>query len=474
MSALWTHEEAAAATGGESTSGWQASGVSIDSRTIAPGDLFVAIRGDSVDGHAYVGSAFEKGAAAAMVARGRAEATPGGPLLIVADTDEGLRGLGRAARIRARATFVGVTGSVGKTGTKEMIAAMLEPLGPTARTIGNLNNHWGLPLSLARMPRDSAYGVFELGMNHAGEIAALSATLRPHIAVITTVESVHLEFFQSEEAIADAKGEIFGGMDGNGAAVLNRDNRHFDRLRDHAEAAGLSRISSFGSDPAADVRLIDVTLLPDASEVHASVHGKRVDYRLGAPGRHLVHNSLAAIAAVRLAGADPAEAARRLADFRAMSGRGMQCEIAIDGGRFRLIDESYNASPASMRAAIEVLGRCPCGPGGRRIAVLGDMLEVGTTAPDLHAALAPVLAANGVAIVIAAGKHMKRLADALPPDIDAWHGPHSEAIRDRVLEAVRPGDVVMVKGSLGSRMVPIARALRELGRMVDKCESERT
>lgn len=467
MTALWTHVEAAAATAGENTAAWTATGVSIDSRTTRPGDLFVAIKGDNTDGHAYVDSAIERGAAAAMISRTHAAAAQSHPLLRVDDTDAGLRSLGRAARDRTDATVIGVTGSVGKTGTKEMIAAMLEPLGPTARTTGNLNNHWGLPLSLARMPRDSAFGVFELGMNHAGEIAALSAILRPDIAVITTVESVHLEFFASEEAIADAKGEIFSAMGRDGAAVLNRDNRHYERLRSHAEAAGLSRICAFGSDRAADVRLVDASLAPDHSEVRANVAGTPVTYTLGAPGRHLVLNSLAAIAAAHLAGAEPAAAAQRLADFHAMKGRGMQAKITIAGGSFRLIDESYNASPASMRAAIEVLGRTPCGPNGRRIAVLGDMLEVGRTAPDLHAALAPSLVANGVSIVLAAGRHMKHLTDALPNGIESFHGPNSEAIRERVLETVRPGDVVMVKGSLGSRMVPIARALRELGETAD-------
>jgi UDP-N-acetylmuramoyl-tripeptide--D-alanyl-D-alanine ligase len=463
MTALWTHDEAAAATGGENTGPWQANGVSIDSRSLAKGDLFIAIKGDSTDGHAYVGGALRNGAAAAMVTRAHGATEQAAPLLLVDDTDAGLRGLGRAARDRAQATFIGVTGSVGKTGTKEMIASMLETRGPTARNTGNLNNHWGLPLSLARMPRDSVYGVYELGMNHAGEIAVLSDILRPDIAVITTVESVHLEFFPSEDAIADAKGEIFSAMDRSGAAVLNRDNRHYERLRRHAEAAGLSQIRTFGSHDAADVRLVDADLASDHSTVRATIDGAPIAYTLGAPGRHLVLNSLAAITVAQLAGADPASAAQRLAGFQAMTGRGMQADIAIDGGSFRLIDESYNASPASMRAAFDVLGRSACGPNGRRIAVLGDMLEVGATAPDLHAALAPALVGNDVAVVIAAGKHMKRLVEALPESIDAFHGPDSDAIRTRVLATIRPGDVVMVKGSLGSKMVPIAHALRELG-----------
>ena len=462
--ALWTHADAAAATAGRVASAWTAEGVSIDSRTVKPGDLFIAIRGDNSDGHRFVGDALAKGAAAAMVAEDWSGGSGREQLLIVRDTDAGLADLAHAARGRSKAKFVGVTGSVGKTSTKEMLALALGSLGKTAATQGNLNNHWGLPLSLARMPRDAEFGIFEIGMNHAGEIEPLSRILRPDVAVITTVESVHLEYFGSEEAIADAKAEIFAGMAADGAAVLNRDNRHFGRLRRYATAAGLQRVCSFGTARDADVRLDSLTSKDQASEISATLDGNAVDYRLGAPGKHLAMNSLAVLGAIHMIGADYRRALSALASFRPMKGRGERHAIRLDKGSFTLIDESYNASPASMRAAIDMLGSAERGVKGRTIAVLGDMLELGPTAAAQHAALAADLARNGVDIVITAGPNMASLAEALPKAITSHHGADSDAIRSVVLDLVRPGDVVMVKGSYGSRMIPIAEALLALDR----------
>jgi UDP-N-acetylmuramoyl-tripeptide--D-alanyl-D-alanine ligase len=462
--ALWTHAEAATATAGRTSSAWTADGVSIDSRTVKPGDLFVAIRGDNSDGHRFVHDALAKGAAAAMVAESWDGASDTEPLLVVRDTDAGLAGLARAARARTNATFVGVTGSVGKTSTKEMLALALGALGKTAATQGNLNNHWGLPLSLARLPRDAKFGIFEIGMNHAGEIEPLSRILRPHAAVITTVESVHLEYFGSEEAIADAKAEIFTGMAADGAAVLNRDNRHFERLRRHATAAGLQRICSFGTARDADVRLDSLASKGQASDIGATVDGKTIEYRLGAPGKHLAMNSLAVLGTLRMIGADYRRALAALAGFRPMKGRGERHSIRLGKGSFTLIDESYNASPASMRAAIDMLGAAERGAMDRTIAVLGDMLELGPTAAAQHAALAADLVRNGIDIVITAGPNMACLAKALPKTITSHHGADSEAIRSIVLDLVRAGDVVMVKGSYGSRMIPIAEALLALDR----------
>ena len=463
MTGLWTHQDAAAATGGQSSAAWSANGVSIDSRSLQQGDLFIAIHGDNSDGHAYVPDALAKGAAAAMVARDRRINPDTGPLLVVDDTDNGLRDLGRAARDRVSARIVGVTGSVGKTGTKEMLSRALSAQGPTASTQGNLNNHWGLPLSLARMPQDTAFGVYELGMNHAGEIAPLSNLLRPDVAIITTVEAVHLEYFPSEDAIADAKAEIFYGMNDRGAAVLNIDNRHYARLRAHAEAAGLQRICTFGADPAADIHLTDMVIDEDQAQVTATIGGEALHYVLGAPGRHWVLNSLAVLGAVRIIGADYHSAAAELADYRPMAGRGERQTVVLSEGSFLLIDESYNASPASMRAAIDVLGAAGGDNGGRRIAVLGDMLEIGPTAPEAHASLADSLAQNGIHIAIMAGENMAHLAASLPKSIQAHHGADSDAIQQLVLDTVQAGDVVMVKGSLGSRMIPIADALRARG-----------
>jgi UDP-N-acetylmuramoyl-tripeptide--D-alanyl-D-alanine ligase len=461
--ALWTHRDAAAATSGHATAPWTASGVSIDSRSITPGDLFIAIRGDNSDGHRFVRDALAKGAAAAMVADDWRDTPPGAPLLVVRNTDAGLADLARAARARAGAKIVGVTGSVGKTSTKEMLALVLGRLGKTAATQGNLNNHWGLPLSLARLPRGAGFGVFEIGMNHPGEITPLSKLLRPDAAIITTVEAVHLEYFESEEAIADAKAEIFAGMNADGAAVLNYDNRHFDRLRRHAEAAGLRRICSFGSAREANVRLVSISSDDQGSDIAAAMDDQVFVYRLGAPGRHLAANSLAVLGAVTMLGADIRPCLEALAGFHAMKGRGERRIVRIENGSFTLIDESYNASPASMRAAIEVLGAAGRGRAGRTIAVLGDMLELGAGADDAHAALAADIARNGIDIVVTAGPRMAMLAKALPKNLVSHHGSDSEAIRRVVLDLVRPDDVIMVKGSYGSRMIPIAEALAALG-----------
>lgn len=460
--ALWTHTEAAAATKGRASGEWSATGVSIDSRSLAPGDLFIAIRGDNSDGHAYVDAALANGACAAMVRSDWSDAPKGAPLLVVDNTDVGMADLGRAARARTDAKIVGVTGSVGKTSTKEMLAVALGAIGKTTATQGNLNNHWGLPLSLARLPRDAEFGVFELGMNHAGEIEPLSLMVRPDVAVITTVEAVHLEFFENEEGIADAKAEIFAGMTADGIAVLNRDNRHFDRLADAAKSAGLSRICSFGTARDATVRLVSISSDDDGSDIAAAIGDEVLVFRLGAPGQHLAMNSLAVLGALHSLGIDHRRAARALDSFHPMKGRGQRHSVRLDDGDFTLIDESYNASPASMRAALEVLGAATRGPDGRTIAVLGDMLEIGETAPEAHASLAADVARNGVEIVVTAGTNMENLAKALPKNISSFHGADSEAIQDRVLDIVRTGDVVMVKGSLGSRMIPIAEALLAL------------
>lgn len=461
--ALWTHTEAADATKGRAVGTWSATtGVSIDSRTVAPGDLFIAIRGDNSDGHAYVQDALAKGAAAAMVAEDWPDAPADAPLIVVGNTDTGMADLARAARKRTKARIVGITGSVGKTSTKEMLSLALGALGKTAATEGNLNNHWGLPLSLSRLPRDVAFGIFELGMNHPGEIEPLSKILEPEVAIITAVEAVHLEYFENEEGIAEAKAEIFAGMSADGAAVLNRDNRHFELLRQRADKAGIGNICSFGTSKDADARLVSISTGDDGSDIAAAIGGQVLLYRLGAPGQHLAMNSLAVLAAAHTLGVDKHRAMQALGEFRAMKGRGERHTIQLDDGHFTLIDESYNASPASVRAALEVLGATERGPGGRTIAVLGDMLEIGDTAEAAHAALAADVARNGVEIVVTAGPLMQNLSRALPKNITAFHGADSAAIRDMVLDLARPGDVIMIKGSYGSRMIPIAEALRAL------------
>jgi len=450
MSALWTAAEAAAATGGRSTGAWVAQGVSIDSRSLVPGDLFVALKGPKFDGHQFTAEAFGKGAAAAMVAMAMPDIAK--PLLVVADTQVGLENLGRAARARAAAKVIGVTGSVGKTGTKEALRHALERQGATHASTGSLNNQWGVPLSLARMPRDTAYGVFEMGMNHPGEIDALTRLVRPDVAIITTIEPAHLGFFRSVEAIADAKAEIFNGMDPRGCAVLNRDNPYFERLAGRAKTAGVGRIIDFGAHVDAAVHLIDCHLHASASAVTASVQGEIVDYCLSLPGRHWVMNSLAVLAAVKAAGGDVGTAAAAMATLEPMAGRGLRCKIAANGGEALLIDESYNASPASMLAAIAVLSASQPQGGGRRIAVLGDMLELGADAARLHADLAGPLQEAGVDLVFTVGETMRALHDALPARRRGGHAATAAEMGETVARRLKAGDVVMVKGSYGSRM----------------------
>lgn len=466
-SPLWTADEAATAVGGTlspaASKPWQASGVSIDSRTVGPGDLFVALKGPSFDGHDFVADALNRGASAAVIHRRVDGLAANAPVVTVADTMRALEDLGRAARVRCPAKIVAVTGSVGKTGTKEALRFVLERQGTVSASQGNLNNQWGLPLSLARLPRDAAFGVLEMGMNHAGEILPLSRLARPHVAVITTVEAVHSEFFAGVDAIADAKAEIFEGVEPGGAAILNRDNPQFERLSRAARAKKIQRILAFGSTRACEVRLIDAGLGPEGSSVEAEICGETITYRLAIPGRHWVMNSLAVLAAVSAAGADVIRAAAALSGVSAMKGRGQRHRVALDGGTFTLVDESYNASPASVRAALEALGRMQPATGGRRIAVLGDMLELGSAAQVLHESLADSVVENGIDLMFAAGPNMSRLWSTLPKPVRGETAAISAELAPTVAAAVRPGDVVTVKGSLGSRMGVVVEALLALG-----------
>jgi len=463
VSPLWTSEEAVAATGGCVTRPWRASGVSIDTRTLAPGDLFVALDGDRLDGHDYVADALARGAAAALVHRVPEGVAGDAPLLVVTDTLAGLRALGAAARARTGARVVAVTGSVGKTGTKEALRLVLGAQGATHASAGNLNNHWGAPLSLARLPREAEFAVFELGMNHAGEIAPLTRLVRPHVAVITAIEPAHTAFFRSIEGIADAKAEIFLGLEPGGVAVLNRDNDQYARLAAAARAAGVTRIVSFGTaGERPDVRLVVAEPEATSSRVVAMVGDHRVDYRIGAPGRHWIVNSLGVLGVVHALGADVDAAAAALAGVEVPAGRGRRITIRTSEGPILLIDESYNASPAAMRAAFEVLALAVPGRGGRRIAVLGDMLELGGDAPALHAGLADALAGHPIDLVYATGPDMAHLYRRLPSARRGGHASTAAAMAPLIAEVVRPGDVVMVKGSFGMGMAEIVRRLLTL------------
>jgi UDP-N-acetylmuramoyl-tripeptide--D-alanyl-D-alanine ligase len=459
MMPLWGAREAAAATGGRAVGEWQAAGVSIDSRSLVAGDLFVALAGPNFDGHNFVADALKKGAAAAIVAKSPQGIDAEAPLLTVADTQRALEDLGRAARTRTEAQIIAVTGSVGKTGTKEALRHALAPQGRTFATAGSLNNQWGVPLSLARMPQDTSYGIFELGMNHPGEIDSLSRMVRPDIAVITTIEPAHLGFFPSVEAIADAKAEIFNGMDAEGAAILNRDNAFYDRLAAAARDRGLSRIIAFGAHREAAVRLVRCRLDAGASAVTAAVSGETIDYSIALPGRHWVMNSLAVLAAVKAVGADIGAAANAMATLSALDGRGKRYHIDIPGGKIELIDESYNASPASMRAAFAVLGAVKPGVGGRRIAVLGAMLELGENSRRLHAELAAPLIDAKVALVFTLGEDMTALDAALPARRRGGHAQSVDELEAMLAKRLKPGDVITVKGSHGSRVYELVARL---------------
>ena len=469
---LWTAGEVAAAIGGRWATGAVAgelpiTGVSIDSRTLAPGDLFFALVGPTHDGHDHVAKALAAGAGAAVVHRIPAALPADSRLLLVGDTMAALEALGAAARACSTARFVAITGSVGKTGTKEALRRALELQAPTYASQGNLNNQWGVPLSLARMPRGITYGVFELGMNHAGEISALTRQVKPEISIITTIEPAHLEFFGSVAAIAEAKAEIFEGMPASGVAILNRDNAQYALLAGKAKAQKLSRIVGFGRHPEAKARLLDCSLHSTCSAVSASIMGETLDYCIGVPGLHWVLNSLAVLAAVKSLGADVSAAAASFAKLAAPKGRGERKRIGLPGGALYMIDESYNASPAAMRAAIAVLAGSTTEAGGRRIAVLGDMRELGEGAARLHVELAPDLVAAKVDLVFTAGPLSAELAAALPAERRATHAADTAALAPVVAAAVKPGDVVLVKGSLGSRMSVIVDALLALDVGVD-------
>jgi UDP-N-acetylmuramoyl-tripeptide--D-alanyl-D-alanine ligase len=458
---IWTMNEAVTATGGQCEMNWVAQGVSIDSRTVAYGDLFIALVGPNMDGHKFVTQAFERGAVAAVVSRQPDDVDPSLPLLMVEDTQTALEGLGIFARDRVGAHICAVTGSVGKTGTKEALRQTLERSGATHASVASYNNMWGVPLSLARMPRDTAFAIFEIGMNHAGEISPLSRMVRPNVAIVTTVEATHLEFFDGVEGIADAKAEIFEGIEPGGVAILNRDNDQYDRLALAANDAGV-KVVSFGETKAADVHLDRLALHPNCSCVSAHIGAMEATYKIGMPGHHWATNSLAVLAAVEALGADVGLATMALAAMIAPDGRGRRHRISMSNGAFDLIDDSYNASPVSMRAAFKVLAGATVLQGGRRIAVLGEMKELGPDSEQMHIDLAADLEASGVDLVITSGEMMTGLQAALEGVRQGGHCENSVEAADRIVDLIRPGDVVLVKGSLASGMARVIEGLQAL------------
>lgn len=445
MTALWTEGALRAGTGGAFRRAFDASGVSIDSRTLRPGDLFVALQGET-DGHAFVADALARGAAGAMVHR--ADGLPdGAPLLLVDDTLAGLHALGWAGRARFKGKVVAVTGSVGKTTTKEMLRTALSAFGPTHAAEASYNNHWGVPLTLARLPPGAAFCVAEIGMNHAGEIAPLARLAAPHVAVVTAVASAHIGHLGSLEAIADEKASVLEGLEPDGLAVLPGDSPFLARM---AEAAP-GRVITFGQAEGADARLLRT------GPVRARICGADVEFPLGAPGAHMALNAVAALTACAALGLDVSVAAAALSSFVPGAGRGLQ--RTVRDGDILLLDESYNASSASVRAALDVLAALP---GRRRVAVLGDMLELGAFGPAEHAGLAPDVASSAD-LLYACGPLMRHLYDGVPDRRRGAHAPNSAALAPLVAAAVRPGDAVLVKGSLGSRMRLVVAALERPG-----------
>jgi len=466
---LWTAKEAAAATGGKSSGDWIATGVSIDSRTVGKGDLFIALKGDNGDGHAYVADAIKKGASAAVVSEIVAGVDEG-KLLIVSDTMTALQDLGRAARGRTAATVIGITGSVGKTGTKEFLATAFGALGQTHASVKSYNNHWGVPFTLAAMHPGSDYGVFEMGMNHAHEITLLSQMVKPDISIITTIAPVHVGNFENGiEGIAAAKAEILDGMKAGGKIILNRDNEWFEYLQNAAVKKGIE-VYSFGEAKEADARLDNIIEAANGSRITATIGGEKIDYTLQIAGRHIAINSLSALMAVKLSGGDIKKAAAALSRQEPIIGRGKRetLDIGDKNNPVTLIDESYNANPAAMRAAFKVLALVDPGRGGRRIAILGDMLELGADGAKHHAELALPLKAANVDLVYTCGKLMKNLHDALPANQRGIHKESSAELAQIVPDVLVPGDVVMVKGSLGSKMGTIVEALRALPEKIQK------
>lgn len=465
---LWTDKTVAEAAGGRAEGGaFEATRVEIDSRRVRSGDLFVALKGDRFDGHNFIREAFSRGAAAALVSH--LPHNVSGPVVVVKDTLIGLQAMGKYARQRSQAKVVGITGSVGKTSTKEIMQLALSAHGETFASRGNTNNHIGVPLNLANLPPGCLYAVIEMGMNHKGEIAALTQMARPHVAIITGVEAVHLEFFRSVEEIAMAKAEIFAGLAPGGAAVLNADNPHFDLLQRAAVQRKIEHIIACGENKKAECRLDAYRGSLTGCSIRAAIGGKEITYAMQAIGRHWALPSLMALAAVAALKLDPAVSARALLSFSEPVGRGRVTPITIGGKRILLIDDSYNASPASMRAAFAKTAEVweAAGRKGRKVAVLGDMLELGKDTLMLHAELAPSLVRYGFNLVFTAGQRMEALYNALPPTTHSGHAKAPLALLPALKASLQNGDIVLVKGSHGSKAHELAEALIEEAQPVE-------
>ncbi|MGV8948459.1 MAG: UDP-N-acetylmuramoyl-tripeptide--D-alanyl-D-alanine ligase [Candidatus Paracaedibacter sp.] len=465
---LWTGQEVAAALSmpelpvASGAVEWGATGISIDSRTLEPGDLYIAIRGDTHDGHAFVADAFAKGAVAAIVDH-PIELPDQSPQIIVGTTLEALSKLGAFARQRTKATIIAITGSVGKTSTKELLRHVLEGYGVTFASPASYNNHWGLPLSLACLPRDAIYGVFELGMNHRGEIAPLASLACPHIAVITAIAEAHIGLMASRQDIAEEKSDIFNGSPPPGLAIINQDAPEFELMRSHALKCGISKILGFGKTEKAAIRLIDYTTDSTGQKgiVTASLNGQKVVYTLPQPGEHVALNSLIALAIGEVLGLDQGQLIAQLKTILAVKGRGNQHRIPVAGGEILLIDDAYNANLTSMQAGLSVLAGIPVSPQGRRVVVLGEMLELGDQAEVHHQQLIMEVLARPIHRIFAVGGTVMETAfsNNVPADKAGGYATSVDALIPLVLNTLRPGDIIFVKGSKGSRVSKVVDSL---------------
>ncbi|ESZ44899.1 UDP-N-acetylmuramoylalanyl-D-glutamyl-2,6-diaminopimelate--D-alanyl-D-alanine ligase [Mesorhizobium sp. M1148] len=460
MSVLWTSEALVDAMGGRPLGPMPEgiSGISIDSRSLQPGDAFFAIKGEAMDGHDFATAAIKAGAGVLVVAEGKLPSLGRltAPMIVVQDVLAALEKLGVAARARSNAKIIAVTGSAGKTTTKEALRHVLSAVGTVHVSAQSFNNHWGVPLTLARMPDDCNYAVFEIGMNHPGEIRPLVKMVRPHVAIVTMIAAAHLGFFRNLDEIAKAKAEIFEGIEPGGAALLNRDDARWKLLDKMARAAGVEHVFGFGENARSTYKLTKCELHADHSDITARIGGQDVVARLGAPGRHMVQNVLAVLGAAHLVEADIAKVAEALADLSAERGRGKRHVLK---GPITLIDESYNANPASMAAAMALLNATPVTGEGRRIAVLGDMLELGDHSAKLHAALAELIVGTGTNTVFLGGPEMQALADILPDEIKTEYRAGAEELKPLLLSTLKAGDVVMIKSSKGIGFSKLVEAL---------------
>lgn len=469
MSGLWTAAQIAEATGGTAHGDFTISGVAFDSREVGPGDLFIAMRGEQADGHAYIAKALANGAAGVISEQPLLESLSDAPHVLVKDSFAALNAMGHAARSRTAATIIGVTGSAGKTGTKEALYLSLSraPAGTAHRSVKSYNNHVGVPLSLARMDPAVDYGVFEMGMNHAAELSDLTQIVRPHIAIITTVGPAHIENFDDESGIAHAKAEIFEGLEANGTAIIPIDNRHYPILCAKAETCA-THIVTFGRDAQADVQLIDqVPAMEGGTLVTARLLGRMLVYRIAEPGDHWVMNSLAVMAAVHAAGGDLAIAGLAMAELPGLAGRGATHEVTLgDGGKLRLVDESYNANPASMAVTLKTFSESAAKSHAlRKVAVLGAMKELGERSAQYHAELAAPIIAAGIDHCILVGKELQILGKTLAASLEYQGGldhvaDASEAL-DQLSSIMADGDTILIKGSNSVNLGSVVQALTD-------------